>query len=992
MFRKLSSLAIVFAFFGALAFAYKFDSHISYWLQDQVDHYSEKLGREIAEKHDVLLLLTFEDTRGVAWPSEIQVNQSGVEASSGPRGRTRFFNGSKYSFIETSLNWNQLGSTYTISTWVNLDDLFPTQDILFSSVQGRHTGLRLENGHMTLHIPNPEGSKSLSYKFESFDQYTHIAGTVDPQNGIAQLYENGILRASGDIASVDQPSHYVELGKMRWYAPNYPILGDIGESIIFSRALTSNEINDVHSSPSPISKMLSPEYYWKLKAVSALNRFFQSALKTVDYFHPGLHEGRTHDADLPEINLVLAKNDRRHFNQYHNISQASGRRVEKAAERRSISYVINGTAGNGFLRLDGSNINYTEGKRQSFILEAKGDTSLMGIRIIKLTPPEISGFLAPLFETQIAHKLNLPHVQNGLCRLMINGEFIGVYYFEDFERMGVFPGNLWDFLERPSNVLDAGSLFDGIDLKYHLRTPVYKDIPLTLKELLGVYDLLHDVYRTALINDMNSPLSSRAVSYRLLIDRYRLVNNVSRAPEEWGQARKLANILNEFMLLNDNPSPFYLLSNLDLDVFNVSGAKIQWLSSDPSVLSDEGKVFRPLADRPAGVDLIATISDSTQTFIKTLNFRVMPENAKVPAVMVHVAERLNKLRRVDCSVHYYEEHGSETPRVFYATQETRGGIKFRGNSSFWRRPKKPFNLRLDEPHYLLDETKTKHLFFGNGLFDSTFMRNKLSYDMFRSFGSNDDPRYAPEVKWAEVFVNGRYHGLYEMGARVHRRMLGFSRYNEDDERHAALYKHVAPTNLFGEFPAAGYHQKLPQVRHSGPYAEHYDDLMRFTSSASQEDFVNEFEKWMNLNNVIDFHILLNVTDNTDGKVVNLYVARNNTLGSRFFFIPWDYDNTFHGRNRRLSNFLFNRLIDEYPGYPQLLRDRWTELRRHQLSDEFLQAAISRMEHSLTGYIEWDFERWPRGINDPQRGFENLRNNVRSQLKWLDKLIEPVNGP
>ncbi|WP_084185012.1 CotH kinase family protein [Desulfonatronum thiodismutans] len=987
------TIKISFLLFLPLFFAYVYKTGFFIeMIEDNVTYYESKIGQRIAEKHEVALLITFDEPEPREWITGSQVVQYGVEAVPGRKGMARRFNGHQRNAIETSTNWQQLGPEFTISTWVRLDPTSDTQEIIFTSrsASSPKVGLMLDKGHMTLHVPTTDYTRTISYKFEGYDQYTHIAAVINSIEGQARLYENGALIDTKSITDILLPDHNIEFGKRTWHAIRKPLNGDLDETIIWNKSLSCDDILNVYESNANILKKLNREHYLKLKGFIALQNIAKRTLKTIDYFNPWLFPGKAQKIDLPDVHIFLTKSDLRHFNKAHHSSLLSGRRINLADETRSIEVIFDGKAQPGYLQLFGSNTYYPSSLRPSYVLQASEGNNVLGAKRIRLSPPESINFLSPLLETSVANSLNIPSVHNGFCRLIVNGDFAGIYYFEDYSTMGVFSGSAAsEFPYGPIRRSDWTSLFWNIDSPFpYLRIPLDSDFPLSHDTLLSLYDSLENKYIQALINDFTSPLSSQEIYSSLMQNRKILEKFWPLSSDELGQARKVQNILNEHMLLGKNPSPYYILEDINLDILNTTGVMIKWTSSNPQLISSTGKVTRPDVDQPVSVELTAIISDNNEEFSKSLKFRLMPKHVKLPALMVYLREDIRKTRRVDAIVAYYESGHTDKPTIYEASQGRRGGISHRGHTGYWQ-VRKGFSLRLNKAHHLLDETSTRHLFLINAPRDLTFMKNKLSYDLFRSFSSDIMPRYAPKLQLTELFINGEYHGLYEMTTRIGRRMLEWESYEVSEEFPALLLKHQ---NVPGGERVPFWRQMFPPPRH-GFFRDSFFDLVHFISTSPREQFVSEFTDWMDLHNVIDFHILLNLTENGNGWPFNYYLhdvlAREAGPEGRFFFIPWDFDAGYVSRPDRLwyANNLIRRLQDDYPNYYEQLHSRWQELRNGPLRNDVIDARIDEMFESLSGYAVWDLDKWRRGHGKShQEHAEALRHNIHNRLIFLDNEI------
>lgn len=955
--------------------------------------------RQLLRREQVAFLMTFDEPGAREWVSRTNGINTGVEAVPGRFGWARRFNGTRWCGIQTPVAWSAVASNFTLSIWIKLEPPSDTQDILYTAAWGRRAGLRLEAGQLRFYVPKSSVDQSIAYPFARWNEWVHLAAVADAAAGRARLYENGRLLAEGPIAGVDMPMHNLQFGGHRWYSTRAPLRASVDETIVWNRALDAGEIARMARARRGALPRLAPTGFPLWQLASAWAGGTRRALRYFDFFDPRLYRPAAGVADLPELKLVLSKRDRRHFNRSHSLSQRSGRRVREGADFRHVELVANGRAMDGELALDGSDVAYAPSPRRAFLLET-AEPAWDGLRQIRLAPPESVGYAAPLLDARVAAALGLPATRNGLCKVRVNGVFQGVYYYEDDARRGVDPNAAATFVRAPTDVGDWASAFakpfQGAPAP---RGPPRTGIPLSAEQLQALFDgLAADSLVPLLGKDVKAPFSRRELAYRLRELRRDLTAQWKPASGS-SRAVAMAEYLTPSMVLGNNPAPFYVREDFDLDVFPAAGVSVSWSSSDPKTIDPSGRVRLPDGDRPVGAALTARFDDGTTNAEKKLEFRVMPRQPRLPAFMIYVNERLQKSRRVDCRV---ERYGADpfAPACFRAFQGQEGGVKFRGNTSFWQTFQRPkgedpalrklsLSLRFEEPHRLLDDTATKHLYLGNGYIDYALLRNKLAYDLYRAISTPDAPRYAPHVEWAEVFVNGRYEGLYECGTRIDRHLLGWEAGEPGQGKGPFLYKFVGAGDNFSDPNPDGAAQKIPE-RGDGVMLGPYLQLAELVRTAPAESFAAEVERQVDLAAVRDWQLLLNLTQNAEGVNANLYLAGHPAAGQRLFLIPWDYDKTFPPDGRMwLSNALTSRLRRDYPDYRKRLFDRWTELRAGPWSEASIRDRIAQSERRLAGYIEWDLRQWntryARGGTLAESA-DAIRQSVRDRLAFLDDFL------
>ena len=103
-----------------------------------------------------------------------------------------------------------------------------------------------------------------------------------------------------------------------------------------------------------------------------------------------------------------------------------------------------------------------------------------------------------------------------------------------------------------------------------------------------------------------------------------------------------------------------------------------------------------------------------------------------------------------------DEWNSETTKLYVGASE----IKGRGNST-WGLPKKPYRLKFDKGIDLFGYGKSKHWVLLANYYDTTFLRNKIGYDLA---GDMDIP-YMQSIL-VDLVMNGEYVGNYQFCEHV----------------------------------------------------------------------------------------------------------------------------------------------------------------------------------------------------------------------------------
>ncbi len=371
----------------------------------------------------------------------------------------------------------------------------------------------------------------------------------------------------------------------------------------------------------------------------------------------------------------------------------------------------------------------------------------------------------------------------------------------------------------------------------------------------------------------------------------------------------------------------------------------------------------------------------------------------LPILLVEAAEPIVSERKVPCTVRL-----TLPPGATGDTEAVAGVVRIRGGSSQGYE-KKSYGLTLDAPVQWLGMRQSKQWILNAAFVDRSLMRHKLSYDLFRALSSAGGKRFAVASRFVEVKLNGRYNGAYLLMERVDRALLDLRDYDAEAPSHSCIYKAVDHTANFSQPGHEGYEQVEPDAL-TKAYWEPLDDFNRFVSRATDAEF-HDPEKGiatrLDLDNAIDFQLLVLLTSNLDGITKNFIIARDAVLPdapvSRFFFAPWDYDATF-GRNwdasrvgpdAWLSNHLFDRLHGD-AAFRKRFAARWNQLREREFSFEAIHGLMDENARTLGDAAQRNAARW-RTLYGPYpdrltfaQDLAQMKEWVAARVKWLDAEI------
>jgi hypothetical protein len=332
-----------------------------------------------------------------------------------------------------------------------------------------------------------------------------------------------------------------------------------------------------------------------------------------------------------------------------------------------------------------------------------------------------------------------------------------------------------------------------------------------------------------------------------------------------------------------------------------------------------------------------------------------------------------------------------------ATDELNGRIKYRGGGSS-RYYKHSFALELDNKYSFPNLPNDDDWILNANYIDKTFMRHKISYDLFREMNAKN---IAAKGSFINVSINDKYEGLYVLMEEINGAMVGL---NKNDTM-AMLFKDPPifskdSINHVRNFPNY-YQQKHPNINKiDKTYL--IEDFKNFLFYSNDIDFARNITTWVDIKNVIDWHILLLFTNNSDGIMKNFYLYKldNNTP---FRFAIWDYDHSFgrdgdNERNLMERELNCNRAIllerlSNIPdiGYLPKLKKRWLELRElNIISSKNFEKHIIKNDKIISKEIGRNFEKWPINSkwyydsSDYNQELDLMREFVIIRINQLDE--------
>ena len=874
----------------------------------------------------------------------LDVEAADTVSVDGVSGDARRFQGKKNALVSTASTWSSIGDSYSFLLRIRFKKNSPeSQEICIAPSKSAPIGFSLEDGILRFCLPVEGGSAVLENRMRNRSQWHSILVTSDPEARLVRLYDNGRLVASTNALPVAFPQVRLLIGNAQWH----PLSADIDEFDVWNRPLDRREVKAASRLSFSASRHYAPLQDFALRAGRRAQYLLPAAVRVAERLREAAIF-RPRRAGVPALGLRLSSGDRRRLSAAHETALRSGGRTGSGAKFRPCLFSTSRGRVWGRLCLDNPYIYHNCVRRPAYVAIADFDGDGEE-EVIRLCPPGDFPLLHPGFLPEEA-----PPAM-ALVRLSVNGDDSGLYCIDLFQRNG----EAWE--------LDMAFFLPGSPLRKPPRRVFSACDLLPEGERLRRRDEVLDL----ILSDPGEEWSRREWA-------------IARQEQTYAAARRgLPPVTPTAMnALGANRAPFLVTTNLDLAIPAFANVR-HWESSRPDVISPDGTVRRPEGDIPVRATLTGHGSGGGD--VATLEFRVMPERPRLPVLMLYPAIPPTKNRRSDFMAVYIPAGGG-SPRRLSGFAGDGAGIKPRGNTSYVKGLKKPYSLKFGEPHGIFGPRGDRGLYLLGGYSDDTRLRSRLSYDLFRSFQTPGAPCVAPDVSWIEVFVNGDYYGVFEMCTRVRAPLFA------EEPSVPELFKIKLTTPVFNEVSAYAFAQEHPSIED----ASRSDSIVRLMEPivrGGEGDFLRGIDRNMYVANIVDFHLLVNFTDNEDGRVTNFILAHETSGEGRYYFIPWDYDKTFleEMEPQFLSHSLFDRLYKADAQFARSVGDRWRKLRGGPLSDAALFARIDADAAFLGPYMPFEYELLGKTGVQYGEQVRILRDMVRRNLDYMDRWAEALRG-
>jgi hypothetical protein len=354
------------------------------------------------------------------------------------------------------------------------------------------------------------------------------------------------------------------------------------------------------------------------------------------------------------------------------------------------------------------------------------------------------------------------------------------------------------------------------------------------------------------------------------------------------------------------------------------------------------------------------------------------------------------------------------------------GIEVRGSSSQMF-PKKSYGFEtksddlLSADDSLLGMPKENDWILYAPYTDKTMIRDVLTYTLDASLG-----HYSPRCRFVELFLNGRYDGVYVLMEKIKRdknrvdiaKLTATDNSGEDltggyiikiDKTTGAAYD--GWTSDYFNTAGKTYYQydypKAPEItREQKTYIQTWVRNMETALYLGKYTGTGNYHEYLNDSSFIDFMIINELAKNVDGYRLSsyLYKGKNKLMncgpiwdfnlgyGNADYADAW-YTSGFEyqvnlGSDNWQIPFWWNKLMQDQ-AYVKKLINRWIELRVKELSNQRITFVTDSLTNLISEAQERNYMRWPiMGVKVWPNYYvgSNYNMEVNWMKDWIDKRL------
>ena len=368
-----------------------------------------------------------------------------------------------------------------------------------------------------------------------------------------------------------------------------------------------------------------------------------------------------------------------------------------------------------------------------------------------------------------------------------------------------------------------------------------------------------------------------------------------------------------------------------------------------------------------------------------------PLLTNLPALYITTDYRISKINK--------EEY---LPATYTLVYEDGSGIydqpmmiKGRGNFQ-WAMPKKPYTIKLGRDADLLGMKSARKWNILGEYIDKTLLRNYLTFWLSSAAGL-----YTLDCRFIDVFLNGKYNGNYLIteAIQIHENRIDIDKNTEGLFEIEAVYRHDNHKYCVEMFD--GYYH----VMYKKPDEEDMDIGLKLENLERFKVFFKEldksltegydaYSKYIDVDSFLNWYIVNEFCKNYDSNFTSscyCYIKD----GKVYMGPVWDYHTCYGSqivatcldpKGFHVNGSPWYSTLTNDKTFSRLIRERWTQLRKDRVLDDFVKNLYSTAEYIKESRII-NFELWPDSLKDSGLRGDKSRYTYNGEIEYLLDWIE-----
>jgi len=330
----------------------------------------------------------------------------------------------------------------------------------------------------------------------------------------------------------------------------------------------------------------------------------------------------------------------------------------------------------------------------------------------------------------------------------------------------------------------------------------------------------------------------------------------------------------------------------------------------------------------------------------------------------------------------------------YAFYDRSVQVRGRGNTTwFYGQEKRPLRFRFESEYTMFYSTHAHRnwILLANH-FDRAMMRNHGAFELARTLHGMD---WSPMSVFVHLYINGEYAGVYQL---TDERDVGPGRaeltYHENP-RWSGFFIELDGHNAEITAGERTYTIRWPSGNSLTDHHTRYvTDYLQSVSNAIRRHRWGHIMSLVDIDSFVDFYIVQELWKNQDIGNYSVFMHINGTGRRRRLHMGpvWDFDQTSgntdfvsepEGLLAARDNYWFRYLM-EMPQFQVLVRERWNEIRHHEVQNTIDNIAMfGRLYYDA---FNRNFERHPYIMGDPF-AWNWVESTVTSQLMTFGEQVD-----